>query len=570
MGKLLSKAYHHPVNGTGFTNRNVYKFILRFNDSWLIGKARSNILAKQIKQSKSIKAYREIYKDVPNLKFNNLPTITKQNFHLSYPNITDRMPDGTDMTNLHIVKTSGSTSGKPSEIPLSENDILFVKNYYRLFGHLAKELMPLEYKYINMFPTSNSSTGVLSEQIVPNEFRLGRSNADPAATCKIIQDSFDNGKLKESEPLILGGLPILHLEFLNHLRSLGQEQSARITKYLKDNSICLYGGESPTISERLKLFSSYKKMAGVFGSTELGPKLGFSIEANLVFDIALTNKNILIELDNDYQGDAPITFFHDKYLHKYEVMNHEGKIDNNSRGNLVITPLIQQSELKIKWDQDDYVKLINAEELVVAMKKYNNELMSQLKTFDSNYGTSLEMVYNDIINTAKYENLIKYFGLMLFYGRRGIIFGGANLDNAFVEIVFNKLKEIQIYNNNVNYLAIYREPINNVNIVIGTNNYSGLRLDIAVETVNNLNIDEINELKIVIIDLMREQHNDFKSILEYYEHNNKLNEILANMHIHAYPNGASPMHKRFIASKKRIHIFKKIDDADKQNRYIHS
>ncbi len=557
---LIKKIYYHPVHGTGITNRLVYKLILRFNNGYIVGYMKDRLMKKYMREAQNISAYRGIYNG-PQTIFHKLPVICKQNFHIDYPDVKDRLPDNATITDLHILKTSGSTSGKPSEIPMTTEDFDTIRNYYRLFGRLAKEIMPLKYKYVNMFPISNSSTGILSEQVVPVDFRLGRSDADPAETYNIIINALSTKKLLPTEPLILGGLPILHLEFMDYLRTQNLQNLSvdnannilEIVSNIKRNGICLYGGESPTIHEKLLLHSYYNKVAGVFGSTELGPKLGFSIELNLIFDIMLENNEFCQMLNIDRQT-TPITFFFDKYLHHYEIVNKS----------LVITPLIQQTELKLRWDQDDYCQLINPQELVSALKKSSAKVSQILGNLDQKYNTNLVSHFVDMYH-GKYDNLIKYFGLMLFYGRKGIIFGGANLDNTFMETVSDKLHETKL-GEYVQHIAIHR-PITKETDDVNTNNYSGLSLDILVDIKEKLSPTELLELKNDIIDIMRKEHHDLDKILEYYEHHGKLEQILNSINIIAYTENNSPMHDRFIASKKRNHIINKIDD--KYNQYTY-
>lgn len=550
--------YLYPLQDESWLNRLIYKLIIKYNDSWIIRMIKNRMINNSINKSRQIKAYQRLYNDLDKYSFKSLPIINKQIFHFRYPNIKDRVPHGTDISKLHIVKTSGSTSGKRAKIPLSNQDMLFIRNYYRLIGYLAKEIMPREYKYINMFPISNSSTGVLSEQIVPENFRLGRSNADPVRTYEIIDESLKNDNLNQNNFLVLGGLPILHLEFLSFLN---QNVYDDVKDLLKQKGICLYGGESPNIEERLKLYQYYNKIIGIFGSTELGPKLGFSIDLNLIIDIALTIKSIRKKLCNNI-GHIPISFFFDKYLHHYEIINNS----------LVITPIIQQSEIKLKWDQDDYCELIDHPKCIIKIFKEKYEkICNKLDEYDNKYKTSLKDIFHTFLNGKLYDNFIHYFGILLFYGRKGIIYGGANLDNSFVEIIFEKLK---IKFKRINYLAINRsENINtdkktdinmninmDINMDMDVDNYSGLILNILVETQTKYSEEKLKKLKIKIIKLMKEQHHDLKAIWDYYESKDKLEQVLNKIHIIAYLDETSPMHIRFENSKKRVHIFKEITD----------
>ena len=131
------------------------------------------------------------------------------------------------------------------------------RNYYINLAKVAgDDIMPHYYKYVNMFPESDSSTGRFSELLVPESYRLQRSNADPKLTLDIIIRALDIGECRyhsEYMPLIIGGLPILHLMFMKEL----ENSEDNVRNYVKNHGICLYGGESPTIQERLELYSVY-------------------------------------------------------------------------------------------------------------------------------------------------------------------------------------------------------------------------------------------------------------------------------------------------------------------------
>jgi len=577
------------------------------------------------KKAEHIKAYREIY------QINGSDAIiNKQNFHISYPNIDDRIPDDistTERAKVEILTTSGSTSGQPSNIPVFERDILYLENYYMNLGKISNGVIPHDYRYINMFPISGSTTGRMSELIVPEEFRLGRTNTDPKATAELLHKNKNLGV-----PIIIAGLPILHLTLLDYLKD---NNETVLLDFIKRNVICLSGGESPTIEEKLRLMSEYKDIVSVYGSTESGPRLGFSTDANLIIDIALTIDEFLKDLGINATHNKPLSFFYDKYLHEFEVISEQSNdnLEDNSygiesyqnnqnnqnnknnkkvfvQGKLVNTPLIQQCELKIRWDQDDYSQLVNPNELINLLRKHSMTINSKLCDYDNQYGLHLNEMFAELIGSdTKFKNLLKYFGMLLLFGRNGIIYGGANLDNKFVELVCNQLKNGS-HGPQINSIAIHRsdksdkfdqstgrpsqrsqisfsdqinqlnglnddtydaasttavKSIRSVNIYggnqegINTNNYSGLRLDILVEVNDKFNKSDIPSIKKEIIRLMKQQHHDFEAILDYYEHNNAIVEVEKNIVLWFYNEGRGPISHRYKQTHKRNYILKKVD-----------
>ncbi|SNW61917.1 Arylamine N-acetyltransferase [Orpheovirus IHUMI-LCC2] len=541
MQKLIKAIYYHPLSGSSNLHNMLYKCILRFQNTPLLRYCQNSLINNTIKEAQSIPAFKEIYNGLERKSLKGLPLTNKGNFHIAFPNLKDRLIKDRSLADCQILKTSGSTSGKPSEIPVSQEDINRLRNYYILLGKASGGIFPQNYKYINMFPISNSSTGKYSELLIPEEYRLGRSDADPIKTKTLISDNMQAQVIHTNTNLVLSGLPILHLNFLSHIE---ENKEIKIIKHLKERGICLYGGESPSITEKLKLYSSYKQLVGLYGSTELGPRLGFSLDLNLVLDIALHNKEVLREVSNS--NVVPITFFYDKYLNNYEIVNNS----------LVNTPLIQQTELKIRWDQDDYCEIISPSLLIHALKKHHNILSKSLSIIDEEYNVNLKNILEELIDGNKYEQLIKYFGMILFYGRKGILFGGSNLDNKFAEDVFEEVKKKV---RGLHYLALYKHDDETVKEKIALSNYSGLRLDILLEIEGEVNDDEVKK---EIISIMRSKHCDFDAILHYYEVHNKINEVMDNIKLHIYDKDSSPMHFRFINSKKRNYIIKKLTEDE--------
>ncbi|QGR53664.1 hypothetical protein [Moumouvirus maliensis] len=534
MSTLIKRAYYYPLEGTGFTNIWAYKIILGLQGSCVMNFIKKKLLEKYTRDSYRIRAYNTIRRTY------GLNAVTnKLNFHMAF-NIEDRIPAETEPEDFLILKTSGSTSGIPCEIPISAEDITRLRNYYLNLAAVAgDDIMPRVYKYINMFPASDSSTGQFSELLVPDEYRLERSDADPNKTIEIIKQALDSGNLAENIPLVVGGLPILHLMLLENL------QDEEINDYLKNNGICIYGGESPTINEKLRLYKYYNKLFGIYGSTEMGPKLGFSNEPNIIVDIALTIPEFLAELTDI--KTAPISFFYDKYLHHYEIIN----------GNLVNTPLIQQAELKIRWDQEDGSEIINPQFIKQLLERFQHQIQKKIQTYDEEAQNILFNIFDKLLHSSTYNKLFKYYGMILFYGRKGVIFGGANLDSKFVEIVHQNLISEERYQ--VEHLALYRGPIED-NDEITTSNYSGLRLDILVETSGELDEDNLLQLKHDVIRNMEVQHHDFEQIMIAYRNKNQEDTILQNIKLWAFDSKTSPMHDRHIVSGKRIYIIKQLDE----------
>jgi len=406
------------------------------------------LIKEHMLASRSIKAYQELYRSIPpnERTFDSLPAINKQSFHINFPEIRDRLPrtcTDEEYALLQIMKTSGSTTGHPSAIPIAAEDIQYLQNYYQLLAKISDGIMPVVYKYLNMFPISTSSTGIFSELVVPPNHRLGRSDTSPEKTVQIIRQS---GILTTETKLGIGGLPILHLQLLEYLQI---NNANDILRYLKLHGICVYGGESPTLVERLQLSRYYGQLMSIYGSTEQSPRLGFSLEPNLIFDIALTIPSIRSKLTKDTRQEVseaapmpPISFFFDKYLHNYEIID----------GSLVDTPFVQQAELKIRWDQEDMCEIVDPNTVIRVIEQNQMDLLKEIIKIDKEYHTNIKEMFRDLM-AGRYNKLAKYYGLILMYGRKGIIFGGANLDNKFVEIVFDELK---YYTDSVVHLALYR------------------------------------------------------------------------------------------------------------------
>ncbi|MEZ4815325.1 MAG: hypothetical protein R3A80_09000, partial [Bdellovibrionota bacterium] len=97
-----------------------------------------------------IHAYRDVYKT-----HGTGAIINKQNFHVKYSNIYDRIPDNIPETikaQIEVLNTSGSSSGKTSSIPIIPQDITHMLNYYKNLSIISEEVIPHKYGYINMFP----------------------------------------------------------------------------------------------------------------------------------------------------------------------------------------------------------------------------------------------------------------------------------------------------------------------------------------------------------------------------------------------------------------------------------
>ncbi|BCS82812.1 hypothetical protein QLL95_gp0323 [Cotonvirus japonicus] len=545
MTNILKRFYYYPLSGTGITNVLVYKIILGLNDTCVIKYIKNKLIDDYISESTNIPAYISLYENSIEL-----PIINKQCFHLQF-DVKGRIPIGTSVNDYLILKTSGSTSGTPSSIPVSEIDITRLRNYYTNLARVSGGIMPCHYKYINMFPASDSSTGKFSELLIPENFRLERSNADPNLTIETIQSAIDTNILKNKTPIVVAGLPILHLMLIETLNDYNDESD--VTNYLKNNGVCLYGGESPTILERLQLYRYYSKLFGVYGSTEMGPRLGFALEPNLIIDIALSIPEISSEITNS--TSPAISFFYDKYMHNYEIIN----------GSLVNTPLIQQAELKIRWDQEDQSEIINTMHVKRVIAKYEYLLIETFKTYnviDDLNADILRSILHDFLHTNTYKKLTKYYGLILLYGRKGVIFGGANLDSKFVEIVANQID----YDFGVNHLALHRNNTNSKS-EISTKNYSGLTLDILVETQEILDNDTLLKLKPHIIELMEHQHHDFEQIMQAYRAKDQEHIVMSGINLFAYESDSSPMHFRHEQSGKKIYVVKNLKASDREACY---
>jgi hypothetical protein len=196
--------------------------------------------------------------------FESLPIINKLKFHVANDSIVDRLDDRLTIEQVRkflMLRTSGSTTGKPSVVPFSEADVMHLRNYYVNLGRVSGGLFPSpdDYCYITMFPSSGdglSSTGMFSEMIIPEKCRLGRSEASASKSYELIMDGFfKNGALLQKKVhLVLGGLPILHLQFIEFLQ---RNREQFVLRYLKEKGICVYGGEAPTLQEKLKLYQVY-------------------------------------------------------------------------------------------------------------------------------------------------------------------------------------------------------------------------------------------------------------------------------------------------------------------------
>ncbi|AUV58034.1 hypothetical protein [Bandra megavirus] len=540
MTNILKHFYYYPLSGTGITNVLAYKIILGLNNTCVIKYIKKKLIDDYISQAMNIPAYISLYENSTEI-----PIINKQSFHLQF-DIKGRIPIGTSVNDYIILKTSGSTSGIPSSIPVSEIDITRLRNYYINLARVSGGIMPRNYKYINMFPASDSSTGKFSELLIPENFRLERSNADPDKTIETIESAINTGILKNGTPIVVAGLPILHLMLIEKLNDYSDEFN--VNTYLKKHGVCLYGGESPTIPERLQLYRYYDKLFGIYGSTEMGPRLGFALEPNLIIDIALTIPEILSEITN---STSPATsFFYDKYMHNYEIVNDS----------LINTPLIQQAELKIRWDQEDQSEIIDTMHVKRVIAKYEYLLMETFESYNTNdifNAEILRSILYNFLHTNTYHKLFKYYGLILLYGRKGVIFGGANLDSKFVEIISDQIN----YDFGINHLAIHRKNTATKDN-ISTKNYSGLTLDILVETQEILDNDTLLKLKLHIIKLMEHQHHDFEQIMLAYREKEQENIIMSGINLFAYESESSPMHFRHEQSGKKIYVVKKLNISD--------
>lgn len=153
MAALIRKAYYYPLTGHSWKHQLTYKAFLKYNDCWLVNCMKRSLIKTYIRKTEHVEAYRRLYPNqrIPN-EFNNLMVTNKQNFHIDFPNVQDRIPDNTtisDFRKLKILQTSGSTTGKPSSIPCSEKDIVNIKNYYIMLGRISPDMFPHEYKYVS-------------------------------------------------------------------------------------------------------------------------------------------------------------------------------------------------------------------------------------------------------------------------------------------------------------------------------------------------------------------------------------------------------------------------------------
>ena len=114
---LIKSLYYYPLSGTGFTNVWMYKTILGLQNSWLIRYAKRKLIAKYILESQKIPAYITLYQNTIDI-----PITNKEIFHNSF-DVKGRIPIGTSVNDFHILKTSGSSSGVPAKIPVSDVDI---------------------------------------------------------------------------------------------------------------------------------------------------------------------------------------------------------------------------------------------------------------------------------------------------------------------------------------------------------------------------------------------------------------------------------------------------------------
>lgn len=547
--RFVRSCYCYPLHGTGPTHRFAYKLFLGLHDTWIMRWVRKTLIQSYIAEAGTIRAYRELYGGLLNPSFGDLPITNKMNFHIGFQNVKDRVPDGTSdehIGSLEIMKTSGSTTGIPSEIPVSTTDVTNLCNYYQNVSLVSDGIFPSSYWYINMFPITNSSTGIMSELLVPERYRLGRSNVDPNVTFNLFANSLTKNKITDTGPIVLGGLPILHMEFLKYLEEKEDDPAKKnlIVTTMKQRGICLYGGESPTIPEKLELHKYYSRIVGIYGSTELGPKLGFSIEPNLVIDLALQIPEILKAVTGQ-DSATPCTFFYDPYINHYEIVN----------GSLVNTPLIQQEELKIRWDQDDYCALAKPEDVVTILRNNRDQLTARLSEIDNRYNVDLAGILNEMLDGKEYDRLLSYYGMLIFYGRKGVVYGGSNLDNAFMEKVHEELQD------QLKFMAISRFESDDDKVGLTVDKYSGLRLDILVEPHGEHDGDQ---LKSKILETMKRKHHDFEQIIGFYEANDRMDEVNDNLHLWVFDEGESPMHDIFEKSQKRNYILKKVGDEYKQ------
>jgi len=428
--KFMRRVYQLPVSGTGPMNRIAYGALLQ--PAACVQKFREAMITDNIRRARTAPAYREIYKHVPPTVHRDLlPSINKMSFHIRHPEVIDRLSDDIDLKTfrgLKPYKTSGSTTGYPSIVPLGEWDITMLRNYYINLGKFSGGAIPSDYWYLNMFPISNSSTGTISEEMAPAHARLKRSDANVLQTIKTITDSMDSIRDK---PLMLTGIPILHLDLIDHLV---KTKNTLILGFIKKKGICLYGGESPTLHEKLQLYKYFHQVISVYGSTEMGPRMGFSTDMNTIIDIALSDPLLLKQFDPT-SAKPHCTFMYDKYLNEYEIEN----------GLLVNNPPFQLTELKIKWNQEDLAKLALPKDMISLLKANKEYLTEKIAKIDEKYGIALTPIFEKTLDpNGPYKNLIKYFGLMIFYGRAGILYGAANLDHAFVASIHEDERSQQI------------------------------------------------------------------------------------------------------------------------------
>src|SRR5919205_1063406 len=121
---FAQRLWRIPVESTGRTNRIVYKGLLRFNDTKMVKWLKRKVIDSHQKQALSVPAYQKLHDG------STFPIIDKQNFHIGFPNYKDRIPVSSS-DDFMVLKTSGSTSGFPSEIPISQRDIMDLRNYYQ-------------------------------------------------------------------------------------------------------------------------------------------------------------------------------------------------------------------------------------------------------------------------------------------------------------------------------------------------------------------------------------------------------------------------------------------------------
>ena len=127
-----------------------------------------------------------------------------------------------------------------------------------------------------------------------------------------------------------------------------------------------------------------------------------------MIDIILTIPNICQELTGC--TEPATSFFYDKYLHHFEEID----------GRMVNTPLIQQAELKIRWDQEDNCKLISTQWVRNVITRNREHIINELDKYDVKYRFVIQDVLDKFLNTSFYNKLFKYYGLILSHANTSL------------------------------------------------------------------------------------------------------------------------------------------------------